>query len=109
MRVMMRAVEAMGTVESQRRIILDEELPIIGSKRVRLIILLPEETDIDEMEWLRSAARNPVFDFLKDPEEDIYTLSDGRPFHAPFTRAAGKAHSFKGGMKGGLFLSSVVV
>ena len=47
MRVMMRAVEAMGTVESQRRIILDEELPIIGSKRVRLIILLPEETDID--------------------------------------------------------------
>ena len=26
-------------------------------------------------------AANPAFDFLKDPEEDIYTLSDGRPFY----------------------------
>jgi len=31
---------------------------------------------IDEMEWLRAAAANPAFDFLKEPEEDIYTLAD---------------------------------
>ena len=30
-------------------------------------------------------------------------------FGKKFTRAAGKAHPFKGGMKGSLFLSSVVV
>jgi hypothetical protein len=37
--------------------------------------------DIDEYEWLKAAARNPAFDFLNDPEEDIYTLADGKPFH----------------------------
>jgi hypothetical protein len=35
----------------------------------------------DDTEWLKAAACNPVFDFLKDPEEDIYSLEDGRPFH----------------------------
>lgn len=37
--------------------------------------------EIDEQEWLQAAANNPVFDFLKDPEEDIYTLADGKPFN----------------------------
>jgi predicted DNA-binding antitoxin AbrB/MazE fold protein len=40
------------------------------------------DADIDEMDWLRSASNNPAFDFLKEPEEDIYTLADGRPFNA---------------------------
>jgi len=39
-----------------------------------------EEAAVYEMEWLRAAAVNPAFDFLKEPEEDIYTLADGRPF-----------------------------
>lgn len=38
------------------------------------------DEEIDEEEWLYAATRNPAFDFLKDPEEDIYTLADGRPF-----------------------------
>ncbi len=42
--------------------------------------LLPDQTDIDEREWLRAAATNPAFDFLKEPEEDIYTLANGKPF-----------------------------
>lgn len=37
-------------------------------------------TDPEEMEWLRAAAANPAFDFLREPEEDIYTLADGQPF-----------------------------
>jgi tetratricopeptide (TPR) repeat protein len=41
-----------------------------------------EEGEIDESEWLRAAATNPAFDFLKNPEEDIYTLDDGKPFNA---------------------------
>jgi tetratricopeptide (TPR) repeat protein len=40
-----------------------------------------EEGEIDESEWLRAAATNPAFDFLKEPEEDIYTLDDGKPFN----------------------------
>ena len=40
---------------------------------------IPDE--IDEQEWLETAANNPVFDFLKDAEEDIYTLGDGKSFN----------------------------
>ena len=81
MEVTTRAIETTGTVDAQRQLVLDEQLPVIGPTRVRVVILLPEEADIDEMEWLRAAAANPAFDFLKEPEEDIYTLADGRPFH----------------------------
>jgi len=42
---------------------------------------LAEGTEVDEKEWLRAASANPAFDFLKEPEEDIYTLEDGRPFY----------------------------
>lgn len=35
----------------------------------------------DETEWLRAAARNPAFDFLSDPAEDIYSPKDGQPFY----------------------------
>jgi hypothetical protein len=34
---------------------------------------------IDLNNWLRAAASNPVFNFLHDPEEDIYTLNHGKP------------------------------
>jgi len=77
-----KTVEATGTINHQNQIILDEPLPFAGSTRVRIIIFMPEDTDTDEIDWLRSVAVNPAFDFLKDSEEDIYTLEDGRPFHA---------------------------
>ena len=34
----------------------------------------------NEKEWLRLASNNPVFGFLNNPEEDIYTMNDGNPF-----------------------------
>lgn len=80
MGVATRAIEITGIVDAHHQLILDEPLPIWGPKRVRVIILLPEE-DISEEEWLRAAGANPAFEFLKDPQEDIYTLSDGRPFY----------------------------
>ena len=81
MGVAIRAIETIGTIDAQRRLVLDEPLHVIGPSRVRVIILLPEEADIDELEWLRTAAANPAFAFLKEPEENIYTLADGRPFY----------------------------
>ena len=77
----LKALEVVGTIDEQRRLQLDEPLPIVGPSRVRVIILIPDETDIDEKEWLQAGASNPAFDFLKEPEEDIYTLADGKPFH----------------------------
>jgi hypothetical protein len=46
-----------------------------------------EYQEFSELEWLHAAATNPTFDFLKDPEEDIYTLADGRPFIHPPSHA----------------------
>ena len=76
-----QAIETTGTIDAQHHLFLDETLSITEITRVRVSHLLPEESDINETEWLRAAATNPAFDFLKDPEEDIYTLSDGRPFY----------------------------
>ena len=40
-----------------------------------------DKVDINEKEWLRVASDNAAFNFLKETGEDIYTLSDGKPFH----------------------------
>jgi len=76
-----KAIKTTGTIDAQHHLVLDGELPIKGPTRVRVIMLVPEESDINETEWLQAAAANLPFYFLKDPEEDIYTLSDGRPFY----------------------------
>ena len=47
--------------------------------RVRLIILV-EEDEPSEQERLHAANRSGAFDFLNAPEEDRYTLRDGKPF-----------------------------
>jgi len=81
MEASMRALEVTGMVDEQGQLHLDEPLRVTGPGRVRVILLFPDAEDINESEWLSAASRNPAFDFLKEPEEDIYTLADGRPFH----------------------------
>ncbi len=76
-----KAIEATGIINSKHQLILDNPLPITGPAKVRIIILLPEETEPSEQELYQAAASNPAFDFLKEPEEDIYSATDGRPFN----------------------------
>ncbi|CUS03717.2 protein of unknown function [Candidatus Promineifilum breve] len=38
------------------------------------------QDEISKTEWLQAAAGNPAFDFLKDDDEDIYSVDDGKPF-----------------------------
>ena len=80
MDILEKVIETTATINAQRQLVLDEPLPFSGPARVRVIVFIPEEADIDEKEWVQAGSRNPAFDFLKRPEEDIYTLSDGRPF-----------------------------
>ena len=49
---------------------------------VRIIILVDENNDdVDEEKlWMNSISSNPVFDFLKDSNENIYSLTDGETF-----------------------------
>lgn len=37
--------------------------------------------DMNEKEWLRVVSDNAAFNFLKETGEDIYTLSEGKPFN----------------------------
>lgn len=76
----MNAIETTGIVDAQHQLRLDEPLPLPEQSRVRVIVLLPE-TEISETAWLKTAAANPSFDFLKEKAEDIYTRADGKPFH----------------------------
>jgi hypothetical protein len=75
----MKAIEVVGTIEEDRRVRLDEPLPAGVAGRVRLIILLGEDEPSDR-EWLHAATLGGAFDFLNAPEEDQYTLRDGKPF-----------------------------
>ncbi len=45
--------------------------------------VLLKKAEKKEYERLKSAIKNPAFDSLKNSEEDIYTISDGEPFHDP--------------------------
>ena len=75
------AIELTGSVDEQHQLRLDNELPITGPKRVRVIVLYPLEEEWDETQWHQAAAHNPAFAFLNDPAEGIYSLMDGKPFH----------------------------
>lgn len=80
----MTAIEMTGTVDENHQLQLDGLLPFAGPKRVRVIVLSPlmEISDeVSEVEWLKASLNNPAFEYLRDPEEDIYTIQDGKPFY----------------------------
>ena len=81
MQSVLTAVEMTGTVDQERRLHLDRPLPFAGPARVKVIVLYPLAEEISETEWLRAAARNPAFAYLHEAAEDIYTVTDGKPFH----------------------------
>jgi hypothetical protein len=76
---LMKTIEAVGTIEQERRVLLDHPLPpgVVG--RVRVLILVGDD-DMSEPNWMRAAAEGGGFEFLKAAGEDIYTLEDGKPF-----------------------------
>jgi hypothetical protein len=82
MRAGFRAIELEGSIDEHQQLHLNSPVGVAGPSRVRVLILIPDNKEASETEWLRTAAANPAFAFLRDPEEDVYTLSDGKPFHA---------------------------
>ncbi len=76
----MRAIEMTGTIDERRQLHLDGSLPVAGPQRVRVILLYPVDDEWNEEEWLKAAARNPAFSYLHEPQEDIYSATDGEPF-----------------------------
>lgn len=75
------AIETTGIIGADQRLHLDTDLPVVGPMRVRVIVLCPIDQDDDETVWLQAAAHNPAFAFLKEAAEDLYSPTDGEPFH----------------------------
>ncbi len=75
------AIEMTGIIDEHRQLILDGILPFSGPRRVKVIVLSTIDHEIEENSWMQAASRNSAFSFLSDPEEDIYSITDGHPFH----------------------------
>ena len=81
MKVHSEMIELTGVVDEAHRVLLDDAVvPLDSQTRVRLIVV-PDDDDVSEFQWMRWLAHNPAYDFLKDEAEDIYTIADGRPIH----------------------------
>ena len=78
----MRAIEINSKTDKKGRLKIDYDL-IQKNTNVRVLILLDEQDDESKEEkiWLSSILNNSAFDFLKDEEEDIYSITDGKPLN----------------------------
>lgn len=74
----MQAFETSGRVNKKGLLQISPDL-LLKEGEVKVIIMYNEEPE--ETEWLKTITNNPAFDFLKEPEENIYSLTDGKPFH----------------------------
>ncbi len=76
----MKAVELRARTEKDGSIKI-EHTGLSGGMLVRILILSEEEEGEDEKRYLKTISKNPAFDFLNEPEEDVYSPKDGKPFN----------------------------
>ena len=78
-----KKIELTGRIDENHHLIVDQELPFAPGN-VKIIVFpgteVVEDDDISTMDILKIAQVGGAFDFLNNPEEDIYTLEDGVPF-----------------------------
>lgn len=75
----MNTIEVFGQIDSNGVLKINKPLPLKEGD-VKVIIFYSENDELSEEQlWMKSLSNNPAFDFLKN-EEDIYSLTDGKPF-----------------------------
>ena len=74
-------IQLQASVDEHHRLRLDAELPGVSPGLVNVLVFIPQWDEPTDEEMQRDLATNPVFDFLKDPAEDVYSATDGEPFH----------------------------
>lgn len=74
---MMQALELAGSIDDQGELKLEKKLMGHRQSKVKVIPLF--EDDEPGKEYFYSIANNPSFEFLNEPEEDIYSNNDGIP------------------------------
>ncbi len=76
----MKAIETTSVTDKKGYLKLNMPLQL-KEKKVKVIILMDESDEDEEALWLKAISSNPSFAFLKDKEEDIYKITDGKPFN----------------------------
>ena len=78
----MRAIEINSKTDKTGHLKINYKLDKSESK-VRILILLDDDfLELEEEKlWMNSISKNPAFDFLNDPVDDIYSLKDGEPLN----------------------------
>ncbi len=78
----MRAIELNSRTDRFGHLKIDYKLNQ-SERNVRVLILLEDDQYEQEEEklWMNSVSKNPSFDFLNEPAEDIYSPKDGEPFN----------------------------
>ena len=75
----MKPIEIYSKTDREGYLKIEQKLGV-AEKDVRVCVFFDEEkTDDEESLYLKSISNNPAFDFLNDPAEDIYYLTDGMP------------------------------
>ena len=77
----MQALEVTGKIDKDGFLRLEKPLTL-KNRKVKIIILVPDDDVQDDSLWLQGLSANPSFDFLNEPEENIYTSQHGKPFVA---------------------------
>lgn len=72
-------IETTGVLNSDQELLLDVALPFMNKNKVKITLTFEDPDPIDN-DMQGFIMNNPSFDFLKDPEEDIYSYGDGKPF-----------------------------
>ena len=76
----MKAIELLGEIDNECR--LRAEVPEgFPAGLVRVIVLMPEEDEVG-LAWTRGISSEWSAE-LSDRRQDLYTLDDGQPVHAP--------------------------
>ena len=77
----MKAIEINSRTDKFGHLKIDYKLNK-SDRKVRVLILFEDEkSEYEEKLWMNSISKNPAFDFLNNPEEDIYSLNDGEPLN----------------------------
>ena len=76
---MLQALERNGRIDKEGKLHLDVPLTVTD-KAVKVIVLVADEEEIADDDWQQATIGNEAFNFLNDPAEDIYSLSDGYTF-----------------------------
>ena len=75
----MQAIEISGKIDENGDLKTFDRLQF-RNKEVKIILLFEEDELESNANWLKAAAKNPSFQFLSEPEEDLYTNLHGKPF-----------------------------